>query len=34
MKIIFENLGPIEKGEIELNKLNIFVEEIMKEKLI
>ncbi|WP_349763409.1 ATP-binding protein [Fusobacterium sp. SYSU M8D902] len=24
MKIIFENLGPVEKGEIELNKLNIF----------
>lgn len=24
MKIIFENLGPIERGEIELNKLNIF----------
>lgn len=24
MRIIFENLGPIEKGEIELNKLNIF----------
>lgn len=24
MKIIFENLGPIKKGEIELNKLNIF----------
>lgn len=24
MRIIFENLGLIEKGEIELNKLNIF----------
>lgn len=24
MRIIFEKLGPIEKGEIELNKLNIF----------
>lgn len=24
MKVIFENLGPIKKGRIELNKLNIF----------
>ena len=24
MKVIFENLGPIKKGRIELNRLNIF----------
>ena len=24
MKVMFENLGPIKKGRIELNRLNIF----------